>query len=161
MKVIFLDRDGVINKERGEYTWLEEQFVFTDNLFDFLREYRDKGFQFIVITNQGGINKGLYKKSDVEALHHWMRECLRKENIELLDIYYCPHHSIFQKCLCRKPNSQLLEKAIAVYGIDKKKSYMIGDNQRDIEAAERTGVNAVLVEANLNWMERGPELNLG
>ncbi len=81
MKVIFLDRDGVINKERGDYTWLREQFVFTDNLFEFLRKQRDKGFQFVVITNQGGINKGLYEKEHIEELHNWMIGRMADEGI--------------------------------------------------------------------------------
>ena len=159
MKVLFLDRDGVINKERGDYTWLKEQFIFTDNLFEYLRKQRDKGFQFVVITNQGGINKAIYEESDVEELHQWMKELFKKEGIELLDIFYCPHHSNFQKCLCRKPNSQMLEKAIAIHGIDRGNSYMIGDTERDVEAAKGAGVKGILVQANLDWCESGPEIN--
>ncbi len=159
MKVIFLDRDGVINKERGDYTWLQSQFSFTDNLFEFLRKQRDKGYKFIVITNQGGINKGLYEKKDVEALHEWMKESLLDEGLEILDIFYCPHHSIFQKCLCRKPDAQMLEKAIAIHNIDTHESFMIGDTTRDVEAAEKVGVKGILVNANLDWQVSGPEID--
>ena len=151
MKVIFLDRDGIINRERGDYTWLPSQFEFTTNLFDFLRNKSSEGFSFIVITNQGGINKGLYDKEDVENLHNFMIKKLEEENIQILDIYYCPHHSDFQKCLCRKPGSLLFEKAIAVYSIDQKASFMIGDRQRDIEASEKAGIRGVLLESNPDW----------
>ena len=110
MKELFLDRDGIINIERGDYTWKKDDFKFTNNLFPFLKKHADEGFAFIVITNQGGINKGLYDHSDVHELHHWMENELKKQGFSILDIFYCPHHSDFQKCLCRKPGSLLFEK---------------------------------------------------
>lgn len=151
MKAAFLDRDGIINVERGDYTWLVEHFKFTHGLFPFLRNLREKGYELIVITNQGGINKGLYEKEDVEYLHEYMKKELEKEGIDLLDVYYCPHHDKFQKCLCRKPGSQMIEKAIAVHGIDPASSFMIGDKQRDADAGERAGVKGIVVEPNPDW----------
>ena len=151
MKVIFLDRDGIINKERGDYTWKKDQFEFTDNLFSFLRLWAKKGFKFMVITNQGGINKGIYKHEHVLDLHNWMRSKLKSEGIEILDIFYCPHHSDYQKCLCRKPGSQLIEKASALYHVNFDHSIMIGDRERDVEAAKRIGIQGLLVESNPNW----------
>lgn len=153
MKVIFLDRDGIINKERGDYTWQRDHFEFTTNLNVFLSKYRDEGYKFIVITNQGGIEKGIYNIEDVEYLHKWMIEELRRDKIEILDVFYCPHHSDIQKCLCRKPNSLLLEKAVAMYGVDKNASYMIGDRQRDVDAGEKIGIKGVLMDPNPDWNE--------
>ena len=64
MKALFLDRDGIINRERGDYTWLPEQFVFTENLFPFLKKMMAEGYVVVVITNQGGIAKEIYEKGD-------------------------------------------------------------------------------------------------
>ena len=151
MKVIFLDRDGIINKERGDYTWDKNQFEFTSNLFPFLRQWAEKGFQFIVITNQGGIDKGIYRHEDVLTLHEWMISKLDSERIQIRDVFYCPHHSINQKCLCRKPGSLLIEKASAIYRVDLKNSIMIGDRERDVQAAERIGLRGFLVDSNPDW----------
>lgn len=147
-KVIFLDRDGVINIERGEYTFNIEDFVFVDGLFSALKKLQQNGFEFIVITNQGGISKGIYTHQDVLQLNHLMHEEFKKNQLQLLDIYYCPHHSDVEKCICRKPDSLLLEKAIAKYNVDIGKSYFIGDSNRDIEAAKKVGVKGIKANKN-------------
>ena len=103
MKVVFLDRDGVINFEPGDYTYEIEKFRIVEGLFDALRLLKEKGYQFIIITNQGGISKGVYTHKAVNVLHSYMKSCFEKNQIELLDIYYCPHHNINEKCICRKP----------------------------------------------------------
>lgn len=151
MKALFLDRDGVVNKERGDYTWTIDHFEFTRNLFPFLRSIRKSGYEIIIVTNQGGIDKGLYTKSDVEKLHTWMTEKLKDEEIDILDIYYCPHHSDFQKCLCRKPAPLLFEKALATYNIEGKNSFMIGDSQRDIEGASTAEIAGFKIDSNPDW----------
>lgn len=158
MKVLFLDRDGIINMERGYYTWLPEEFEFTPHLFDFLRKMKKQGYSFIVITNQGGINKGLYSKNDVEKLHAFMLKKLAEANLEFLDVFYCPHHDDFQKCLCRKPLSLLLEKAIAMYHVNRSESLMIGDNQRDVDAAAGAGIRGLLLSSNPDWNEVNPDI---
>ena len=153
MKVLFLDRDGIINVERGEYTFLIQDFSFADNLFSFLMSFINKGYKIIVVTNQGGIDKGLYNKDDVNDLHSWMTNELNNRGIEVLEIYYCPHHDTKQNCLCRKPKSLLFEKSIARFGIDPVKSLMIGDNQRDLDAASKCGIKGFLVNSNPDWNE--------
>jgi D-glycero-D-manno-heptose 1,7-bisphosphate phosphatase len=147
-KVIFLDRDGVINNEPGEYTYKVEEFKIVEGLFDALLILKNKGYQFIVITNQGGISKGIYTHFDVEAVHNYMIECFKNSNIDLLDIYYCPHHNVNEKCICRKPDSLMLEKAIARYDIDKSKSYFIGDSKRDVLAANKAGITGIQTISN-------------
>ena len=77
-----------------------------------------------------------------------MQEEFQKHQLELLDIYYCPHHNDVEKCICRKPDSLLLEKAIAKYNIDISKSYFIGDSDRDIEAAHKVGVKGIKANKN-------------
>ncbi len=148
IKVVFLDRDGVINVEPGDYTYKVELFKIVPGLFGALENLQNNGYQFVVITNQGGISKKVYGHDDVKSVHEYMRQQFKSAGINLLDIYYCPHHSINEKCICRKPDSQMLEKAIARYDIDKSKSFFIGDSVRDVEAAKNAGVIGVKVEAN-------------
>ena len=149
-KIIFLDRDGVINFEPGNYTYQVEKFKINDGLFDALITLQNKGYQFIVITNQGGICKGLYNHNDVVTVHAYMKELFKQNRINLLDIYYCPHHAVIENCICRKPDSLLLEKAVARYHIDKSKSYFFGDSRRDVLAAEKIGVTGLLITKNDN-----------
>ena len=150
-KAIFLDRDGVINKERGEYTWRLSDFEFNEGLFDALKKIEN--YLFIVITNQGGIAKKIYTHADVEKTNSLMFKTFADNNLELTDIYYCPHHNDYGKCLCRKPNSLMLEKAIARYNIDVKKSYFIGDTQRDIDAGKKVGLNTIKINPNDNLLD--------
>lgn len=147
-RAVFLDRDGVINQERGHYTFGLDEFVLNDGLFDALKAFQDNGFLLIVITNQGGIAKGLYSRTDVEILNKYLVETLVEKGIHLLEIYYCPHHPETGKCLCRKPESLMLEKALARFNIDASKSYFIGDNDRDIIAGRAVNVNTIHIESN-------------
>ena len=80
-KVIFLDRDGVINEERGDYTWRIEDFRFTDNLFEALSRIAEKGFEFVIVTNQGGIAKGLYGHEDVKRLNAIVSKEFKNHNL--------------------------------------------------------------------------------
>jgi D-glycero-D-manno-heptose 1,7-bisphosphate phosphatase len=157
-KVIFLDRDGVINKERGEYTYKVTDFIINEGVINFLKSVQGIGFDLIIITNQGGISKGIYNKNDVCLVHDHMLTLFKKEGITILDIYYCPHHSDLEKCICRKPDSLMLEKAIARFNIDKSLSFMIGDSQRDIEAATKAGIKSFKIESNTNLNQLGKYL---
>ncbi len=147
-KVIFLDRDGVVNVERGEYTFKVPDFKFVDGLFSALEKLKKQGFEFIVITNQGGISKGIYNHNDVFLVHSHMSEEFKKHHIPLLAVFYCPHHNEVEKCICRKPDSLMLEKAIAKYQIDITNSYFIGDSERDILAAQKVNITGIKVNKN-------------
>jgi D-glycero-D-manno-heptose 1,7-bisphosphate phosphatase len=152
-KVVFLDRDGVINKERGDYTYRIEDFEFNEGIVEALRKFRDAGYDLIVITNQGGIAKGRYTHEDVQRVHDYLMKHLSSRSVELLDIYYCPHHDEVSNCLCRKPGSLLIEKAVARYKVDIGQSIMIGDRDRDIEAAKGLGLRGAKVKSNANLNE--------
>jgi len=152
-KAIFLDRDGVINNDKGHYYIFKPvHFILNDGLIDALRILDGKGFVFIVITNQGGIAKGKYTLDDVNQVHKKLIEELKANNIEILEIYVCPHHSEIEKCICRKPDSLSIEKAIARFNIDVMHSYMIGDNKKDILAAEKVGLKGIKVDSNQSLM---------
>ncbi len=146
-KAIFLDRDGVINTERG-YTHRLEDFVILPDLMDVLQLLQKRGYMLIVISNQSGIAKGLYKQTEVEILHTYMLNEFKKNGIVISEIYYCVHHPDVSNCICRKPDSLFVEKALARFNIDPQGSYFIGDKDRDVEAAEKAGVKGILIEAN-------------
>ena len=146
-KAVFLDRDGVINYERG-YTCKLEDFVILPDLIEVLQEFKKRGYLLVVISNQSGICKGLYTQYDVEVLHAYLNSELHKNNIVLDEIYYCVHHSDEELCICRKPDSLFVEKAIARFNIEPSHSFFIGDKERDVQAGEKAGVNGILIEAN-------------
>jgi D-glycero-D-manno-heptose 1,7-bisphosphate phosphatase len=149
---VFLDRDGVINRERGEHTWRLEDFEVLPTVSDALKAIRAAGKLSVVVSNQSGIGLGLYGHADVERLHTYLHAHLAQQGAAIDAVYYCPHHPQQGRCLCRKPGSLLLERAIARYGIDPSVSVMIGDRSRDVDAAGAVGVRGVLVEPNASLL---------
>lgn len=150
---LFLDRDGVINRERGEHTWRLADFEILPDVEEALRLAADRGHALVVITNQSGIGLGLYGHAEVRILHDHLQARLAQAGIQLDGIYYCPHHPSKGRCLCRKPGGLLLERAIARFGLDPGRSFMVGDRDRDMEAAASVGVRGVLVEPNASLLE--------
>ncbi len=147
-KAVFLDRDGVINRETGDFVFETGKFEFIDGIFDALHKLQKSGFMLIVITNQSGIATGRYTHQHVGEIHEMMLRELSLQGISIAEVYYCPHHPSTGKCLCRKPESLLIEKAIARFNIDPARSCMIGDRDRDIEAAAKAGVKGFLIKSN-------------
>ena len=152
-KAVFLDRDGIINKEIGDYIKNLSEFEFNPSVFSALKRLKDAGYLLIVITNQGGISKGIFTTKDLNDITSYMQQELIKHEIKIDEIYYCSHHPDVTKCLCRKPSPLMIEKAVARFKIDKTKSYMIGDAPRDVEAAENAGIKGILVPANSDLNE--------
>lgn len=149
-KVLFLDRDGVIIKERGDYNFKAEHLFFVEGIVSALKRIKEAGFEFIIITNQGGIAKGYYGHEDVFKMHSFIQSYFKQRGIHFLDWYYCPHHDISGKCLCRKPGSLMVEKAIAKNQVAYQASYFIGDKGSDYEAGLKAGVNPIQIKANDN-----------
>ena len=152
-KALFLDRDGVLNRERGDYTYSVEDFEVLPDVPESLKIARKKGFMLIVISNQGGIAKQIFTRERVEVLHKLLCDKLAEDGIEFDEVYYCQHHSDIGRCICRKPDSLMLEKAIARFGVNPAKSVMIGDSQRDIDAAKKAGVKGFLIDSNSGILE--------
>lgn len=150
-KAVFIDRDGVINSDEGlYYIYKTSDFKLNESIVENIVSLNKSGFLVIVISNQGGIGKGLYTKKDTDILHQILIDKVNKAGGKISEIYYCPHHEESGKCLCRKPNSLMIEKAIARFEIDKEGSFLIGDGQRDIEAAVKAGIKGILVPKNSN-----------
>jgi D-glycero-D-manno-heptose 1,7-bisphosphate phosphatase len=147
-KALFLDRDGVINHDPGDYTYSLEEFVILPTVMAALQKAKALGYKIILITNQGGIAKGLYAVSEVKRIHDFFLSTCQKHGVEITHIYYSPHHPDFGNSLTRKPESLLMERAIARYQIDPSKSVMIGDKDRDIVCAAKAGVRGILIPTN-------------
>jgi D-glycero-D-manno-heptose 1,7-bisphosphate phosphatase len=150
---VFLDRDGVINDGSLYYTYRPADFLLNPGAGEGLSILSRAGFQLVVVTNQGGIAKGVYGHADVQLTHRYMAELLAGYGVELAGVYYCPHHSDVSGCLCRKPKPGMLLQAISDLSIDAAASYLIGDSPRDIEAAQSAGVQGFLIEKNSNIIQ--------
>ena len=147
-KAVFLDRDGVINRDFLPYHFKKDHFFINEGLWEGLIQFKQKGYLLIIISNQGGIAKGLYTIRDVDKLHSDLIKEAAGYQIEFTEIYFCPHHDLYGKCICRKPDSLMLEKAIARFNIDPKVSYFIGDTDRDVQAGLKAGVTPIRISAN-------------
>ena len=147
-KAVFLDRDGVLNREMGDYVCRIEDFHVLDN-YKTLKELQDRGYLLIVATNQGGLAKGWYTEAHLAEMHAHLKALYKAEGVEFTDIYYCPHHPNFTgDCDCRKPKPGMLLKAIEKYDIDPSRSYFIGDRERDVEAGTAAGVKGILIDSD-------------
>jgi len=152
-KAIFLDRDGVIISNKDHYyIWKSEQLVIVDGVFENLQRLIMKGFLLFIVSNQGGISRGLYSKSDIEKLHEELIQTFRKNNIEISEIVFCPHHPEIEKCMCRKPGSLMIDKLVAKYKLSREDSFLIGDSESDMEAAKKAGIQGIRIFPNQNMV---------
>ena len=146
IKTIFLDRDGVINKEVG-YLSKQEDFIFIDGIFHACRIFSELGYKIIIVSNQSGIARGLYSINDYQKLTKWMLNEFEDNNVLITDIFYCPHDPK-SLCKCRKPNPGMLLEAKKKHSISMENSWMIGDKETDIQAARSAGIhNTILVKS--------------
>ena len=146
IKTIFLDRDGVINKEVNYLSKIDD-FEFIEGIFDTCLYFQKLGYQIIIITNQSGIARGYYSEDDYQLISKWMLKQFKENGITILDIFHCPHGPD-STCDCRKPQPGLLLKAKSKHNVDMQKSWMIGDKERDIQAANAAGIqNTILVRS--------------
>ena len=159
MKVAFLDRDGLINKDFG-YVYKWENFEYQKLVKFSLMKLLSADFHLIILTNQSGIARGYYTEQDFDLLTSTMTEDLKKSGIDLLDVFCCPHHpeGIINKyaidCNCRKPKPGLFLKAFEKYDVDFDKSVMFGDNVTDLDAAKAAGIMKTFLVVNEGSMKQ-------
>ena len=146
IKTIFLDRDGVINKEIN-YLHKIEDFEFINGVFEACQYLENLNYKIIITTNQSGISRGYYTENDFQKITKWMLSQFNNNNIDILDVIHCPHlPSDF--CDCRKPKPGMLLSAETKHNIDMENSWMIGDKENDIKAANNAGIiNTILVKS--------------
>ena len=146
LKTIFLDRDGVINKEIN-YLYKIDDFEFIEGVFDACLFFQSLNYNIVVISNQSGIARGYFSESDYHILTDWMIKQFQEKGVSILDTYYCPHGPE-SNCKCRKPKPGMIIEAANKYGINLSMSWMIGDKESDIKAAKLAGIeNTILVRS--------------
>jgi D-glycero-D-manno-heptose 1,7-bisphosphate phosphatase len=156
---VFLDRDGTINVEK-DYLWRVEDFAFIDGAPQAIRRLNDAGFLVIVVTNQSGVARGLYRPEDVDRLHDHIRRRLDSLGARIDAFYICPHHPIEgigryrTECDCRKGAPGMLLQASADFGIELATSWIVGDKLADVEAGSRAGCRPILVRTGYGEAEK-------
>ena len=148
-KVIFIDRDGVINKDPGGWTkysyvtkW--DEFFFVPGSIEALKKLKGAEYKVFLISNQGGISKGYFTQEDLDKLNKRMLKEIEEGGGKIDEVYYCPHHDK-DNCECRKPKTGLIEQAARKMHIDFKNTFIIGDSIRDVNAGKRMGMKTILV----------------
>lgn len=153
-KAIFLDRDGVlINNSEHYYIWKSDQLLLIDGVIENLKILLQKGFLLFIVSNQGGISRGFYTKDDILKLHAELIQTFKANHIEITEIAFCPHHPEIEKCLCRKPDSLMIERLISIFKISKTDSYFIGDSKSDMDAADKIGIQGIQIVPNQNMFQ--------
>jgi len=143
---LFLDRDGVINREI-HYLHRIEDFQFIPGTFGTCRAFQAAGYRIIVITNQGGIGRGYYSEADFHKLNDWMLAQFEAEGIHITQTYFSPHHPTHgighyrQDHPDRKPNPGMLLRAASDWQIELSASVLVGDKESDIQAGINAGVS--------------------
>ena len=143
--VVGLDRDGVINVDIGDYVYKKEDWKFEDGSLDAIVKLRKLGHKIVIITNQGGIEKGLYTQDDVDKLHTYMFEELGKAGCPSIDgLYYSA--SSAKNDMYAKPNTGMFKRCEKeVPHVKFSKGYYVGDRIRDLKAALKMGAKPILV----------------
>ena len=153
-KVVFLDRDGVINKKapKADYVKSWDEFDFLPGAVDAIKKLTKHNYEIYIITNQAGISRGMMKESDLMTIHKNMLEVIEKNNGKIKDIYYCPH-GWDEGCECRKPKPGMFYQAAREHDLDLSKSYFIGDDERDKIAGDSAGLTTFLVNPDGNLLD--------
>ncbi len=151
VKAVFLDRDGTLNEEVN-YLHRPEDLRMLPGTAEALRMLRGAGFRLIIVTNQAGVGRGYYTEEELMSFQRYFDRVLERDGVSIDGFYYCPHHpehgiGAYRKvCRCRKPGTGMLEQAEKdLGGIDRARSWMIGDKESDTLAGKRFGLRAVLV----------------
>lgn len=144
-KALFLDRDGVINKDFG-YVHKNEDFIFMKGIFDLIKVANKNDYLVIIVTNQSGIGRGMFGEEDFLNLMQWVESELKKQNCYIDGFYYCPYHpqAIIPKYRkvsdLRKPNPGMITKAIQDHNLAIERCILIGDRMSDIDAGISAGI---------------------
>lgn len=157
-KAIFLDRDGVINKEK-EYLYKIEDFEFIEGCFESLLKLQERGYFLFIITNQSGIGRNYYSEDDFKKLTSWMINEFKKRGITISQVEYCKHIKN-DMCNCRKPKTGMIENILKNYSIDLNKSWLVGDKHSDIQCALNAGIkNTIQVRSGHKFSEKETKAN--
>lgn len=143
-KVVFLDRDGTINKgPLAEYVTSKKEFEFIPGAVEALRLLFKAGYKIFIISNQQGVGKGVFSRETLDEITEEMLEAMEKKGAKIDGVYYCTHKEE-ENCLCRKPKTGLIGEAIKGLEVDLKEAFFIGDTERDIKTGKAAGCKTIL-----------------
>ena len=145
MKLVILDRDGVINHDSPEYIKSADEWIPIDGSIDAIARLYRTGFTVVLATNQAGLARGKFDLDDLEAMHEKLTRLVEEQGAELGAIFYCPHHPD-DKCKCRKPMPGMVDAIEAEFNISAEGFYFVGDSLRDLQAAVTKGCKPILVK---------------
>ena len=163
-KIVFLDRDGTINRDKG-YTYKIEEYELLPGVKKGLENLIDKKFHIVILTSQSGIGRGMYSEEDYKKFAEHLIADLKNSGIKILGMYYCPHHpeegigEYKKDCHCRKPKPGLILEAEKDQGpFDYSNSWAIGDTVRDLEMAKNThsDIKTILLPKNYGTTDNKP-----
>ncbi len=145
MKLIILDRDGVINHDRDDYVKSADEYIPIEGSISAIARLNKAGFTVVVATNQAGLARGKFELEDLEAMHAKLTRLVEEGGGEIGAIFYCPHHPD-DNCKCRKPKPGMLDAIEAEFNTSVESSYFVGDSLRDLQAAVQKGCKPLLVK---------------
>ncbi len=144
MKLIILDRDGVINHDSDQFIKNPDEWKPIPGSLEAIARLNQAGYRVVVATNQSGIGRGLFDMPTLNAIHDKMHKSLAQVGGRIDAIFFCPHTSE-SNCACRKPKSGMIEEIALRYGVNLKGVPAVGDSLRDLEAAARLEAQPYLV----------------
>lgn len=146
MTIVFLDRDGVINQfpGHGEYVTCWENFRFLPSAKEAIALLTSEGFELNVVSNQGGVSRGLMTLEDLHEMTGKMLKEVELSGGKIRGVYYCIHQTSDQ-CQCKKPKTALFHDAVRGRDILFESAYFIGDSEEDMQAGEKLGCRKILV----------------
>lgn len=144
MKIIVLDRDGVINQDSDDYIRSAEEFLPIPGSIEAIADLSNAGFLVTVATNQSGLARGYFDDDKLAEMHHLLCSMVEEAGGRIDGIFYCPHLPS-EGCNCRKPKTGLLEQIETEFGCKLEGSYFVGDSLKDIEAARAFFLRPMLV----------------
>ncbi len=144
-RCVLFDRDGIVNESPGAGYYVQrwEDFRLQPAFVAALRVVRDRGYQAVIVTNQRGVALGLVAPEELARMHELLRASLRSQGVDVLDILVCTHHE--GACDCRKPRPGLLLEAARRHGLDLAASWMVGDQETDVQAGRQAGCRTIRV----------------
>ena len=145
MKLIILDRDGVINQDSPDFIKSPEEWIPIDGSLEAIGRLSQAGYEVVILTNQSGIGRGLISPDMLSQIHVRMLDYIQQHGGKIQIILFCPHHPD-DECDCRKPKTGLYKELTKRLNIDLAGTYSVGDSLRDLVAAKSAGASPILVK---------------